>query len=482
MDTTALLKSVPTGLWIGGEERMSKSTFNVLDPSDDEVLIAVADGTPADAIAALDAACAVQEDWAATAPRERGEILRAVFEKITEKAEDLATLMTLEMGKVLPESMGEVKYGSEFFRWFAEEAVRIGGRYTPKPAGDGRIIVTKDPVGPCYAITPWNFPLAMGTRKIGPAVAAGCTMIVKPAQETPLTMLLLAKLMDEAGLPKGVLSVIPTSKPGDVTTALIDDGRLRKLTFTGSTGVGKALAKQGSDKLLRLSMELGGNAPFVVFDDADVDAAVDGAILAKMRNGGEACTAANRFHVANAVREEFTEKLVKRMSEFTLGKGIDESSTLGPLINAKQVATVEDLVSDAVSRGATVAVGGVAPGGPGNFYPATVLADVPADARILKEEVFGPVAPITGFDSEEEGIAAANDTEYGLAAYIYTQSLDRALRVAESIDAGMVGVNRGVISDPAAPFGGVKQSGFGREGGTEGIEEYLETKYIALTN
>ncbi|MBE1552901.1 succinate-semialdehyde dehydrogenase/glutarate-semialdehyde dehydrogenase [Mycobacterium sp. OAS707] len=482
MDTTALLKSVPTGLWIGGEEREGKSTFNVLDPSDDEVLIAVADGTPDDAIAALDAACAVQEDWAATAPRERGEILRAVFEKITEKAEDLATLMTLEMGKVLPESMGEVKYGSEFFRWFAEEAVRIGGRYTPKPAGDGRIIVTKDPVGPCYAITPWNFPLAMGTRKIGPAVAAGCTMIVKPAQETPLTMLLLAKLMEEAGLPKGVLSVIPTSKPGDVTTALIDDGRLRKLTFTGSTGVGKALAKQGSDKLLRLSMELGGNAPFVVFDDADVDAAVDGAILAKMRNGGEACTAANRFHVANAVREEFTEKLVKRMSEFTLGKGTDESATLGPLINAKQVATVEDLVSDAVSRGATVAVGGVAPGGPGNFYPATVLADVPADARILKEEVFGPVAPITGFDSEEEGIAAANDTEYGLAAYIYTQSLDRALRVAESIDAGMVGVNRGVISDPAAPFGGVKQSGFGREGGTEGIEEYLETKYIALTN
>jgi succinate-semialdehyde dehydrogenase/glutarate-semialdehyde dehydrogenase len=295
-------------------------------------------------------------------------------------------------------------------------------------------------------------------------------------------MLLLAKLMDEAGLPKGVLSVLPTSSPGPVTEALIDDGRLRKLTFTGSTGVGKALAKQGSDKLLRLSMELGGNAPFVVFDDADVDAAVDGAILAKMRNGGEACTAANRFHVANSVREEFTEKLVKRMSEFTLGKGLDSSSTLGPLINTKQVATVEDLVSDAVSRGATVAVGGVAPGGPGNFYPATVLADVPADARILKEEVFGPVAPITGFDTEEEGVAAANDTEYGLAAYIYTQSLDRALRVAEGLEAGMVGVNRGVISDPAAPFGGVKQSGFGREGGFEGIEEYLDTKYIALTN
>jgi succinate-semialdehyde dehydrogenase/glutarate-semialdehyde dehydrogenase len=482
MDSTKLLSSVPTSLWIGGEERAGKSTFNVLDPSDNQTLTAVADATADDAIAALDAACAVQAEWAATAPRERGEILRAVFGKITERAEDIATLMTLEMGKVLAESTGEVKYGAEFFRWFAEEAVRIGGRYTPSPAGNGRIIVTQQAVGPCYAITPWNFPLAMGTRKIGPALAAGCTMIVKPAQETPLTMLLLAKLIDDAGLPKGVLSVLPTRSPGDVTNALIDDGRLRKLTFTGSTGVGKALAKQGSEKLLRLSMELGGNAPFVVFDDADVDAAVDGAVLAKMRNGGEACTAANRFHVANAVREEFTEKLVKRMGEFTLGKGTDPSSTLGPLINAKQVAAVEDLVSDAVTRGATVAVGGVAPGGPGNFYPATVLADVPRDARILKEEVFGPVAPVTGFDTEEEGLAAANDTEYGLAAYIYTRSLDRAFRVAEGIGAGMVGVNRGVISDPAAPFGGIKQSGFGREGGSEGIEEYLDTKYIALTN
>jgi len=404
-----------------------------------------------------------------------------VFEKITERADDIAALMTLEMGKVVAESKGEVTYGAEFFRWFAEEAVRIGGRYTPSPAGNGRIIVTKQAVGPCYAITPWNFPLAMGTRKMGPAFAAGCTMIVKPAQETPLTMLLLAKLMDEAGLPKGVLSVLPTTSPGPVSETLINDGRLRKLTFTGSTGVGKSLVKQSADKLLRTSMELGGNAPFIVFDDADVDAAVDGAVLAKMRNGGEACTAANRFHVANSVREEFTEKLVKRMSEFTLGKGLDESATLGPLINSKQVATVTELVSDAVSRGATVAVGGVAPGGPGNFYPATVLADVPADARILKEEVFGPVAPITGFDTEEEGIAAANDTEYGLAAYVYTKSLDRALRVAEGIESGMVGVNRGVISDAAAPFGGIKESGFGREGGSEGIEEYLDTKYIALT-
>jgi succinate-semialdehyde dehydrogenase/glutarate-semialdehyde dehydrogenase len=482
MDTAKLLSSVPTGLWIGGEERQGSSTFDVLDPSDDKVLTAVADATAQDAIAALDAASAVQAEWAATPSRKRGEILRSVFETITASSDDIAALMTLEMGKVFAESKGEVTYGAEFFRWFAEEAVRIGGRYTPSPAGTGRIIVTKQAVGPCYAITPWNFPLAMGTRKMGPAFAAGCTMIVKPAQETPLTMLYLAKLMDQAGLPKGVLSILPTSDPGGVTTALIDDGRLRKLTFTGSTGVGKALVKQSSDKLLRTSMELGGNAPFIVFDDADVDAAVDGAVLAKMRNGGEACTAANRFHVANSVRQEFTEKLVKRMSEFTLGKGLDESSTLGPLINSKQLAKVTELVNDAVERGATVAVGGEAPGGPGNFYPATVLTDVPGDARILKEEVFGPVAPITGFDTEEEGIAAANDTEYGLAAYIFTQNLDRALRVAESIESGMVGVNRGVISDAAAPFGGIKESGFGREGGTEGIEEYLDTKYIALTN
>ncbi|MEN4449609.1 NAD-dependent succinate-semialdehyde dehydrogenase [Mycobacterium sp. SM3041] len=481
MDIAALLSSVPTGLWIGGEERAGQSTFEVLNPATEDVIVRVADAAPQDGIAALDAAEAVEKEWAATPPRERGEILRSVFETITARAEDLATLMTLEMGKVLAESRGEVKYGAEFFRWFAEEAVRIGGRYTPSPAGTGRIVVTKSPVGPCYAVTPWNFPLAMGTRKIGPALAAGCTMVVKPAAETPLTMLLLAKLMADAGLPKGVLSVLPTTSPGELTAALINDGRLRKLTLTGSTGVGRALVQQGGEKLLRMSMELGGNAPFLVFDDADIDAAVDGAILAKMRNGGEACTAANRFHVANAVREEFTTKLVQRMSEFTLGNGLDENATLGPLINAKQLGTVTDLVSDAVSRGATVAVGGTAPGGPGYFYPATVLADVPADARILKEEVFGPVAPVTGFDTEDEAIAAANDTEYGLAAYIYTQSLDRALRVSEALESGMVGVNRGVISDPAAPFGGVKSSGFGREGGTEGIEEYLDTKYIALT-
>jgi len=480
-DVSRLLASVPTGLWIGGEERPARSTFEVLNPANDEVLATLANADAADAVAALDAACAVQHEWAATPARERGEILRSVFEMIIDRADDFATLMTLEMGKVVAESMGEVKYGAEFFRWFAEEAVRIAGRYTPSPAGTGRIVVTKQPVGPCYAITPWNFPLAMGTRKIGPALAAGCTMIVKPAQETPLTMMLLAKLMADAGLPAGVLSVLPSNKPREVTTALIDDGRLRKLTFTGSTGVGKALVKQAADKLLRTSMELGGNAPFVVFDDADVDAAVEGAMLAKMRNGGEACTAANRFYVAAPLLDDFTDRFVKKMGELTIGNGLDPSARLGPLINPNQLTTVQELVDDAVAKGATVAIGGQAPGGPGNFYPATVLTDVPANARILKEEVFGPVAPIVGFDTEEQGIAAANDTEYGLAAYIWTRSLDRALRVAEAIEAGMVGVNRGVISDPAAPFGGVKESGFGREGGFEGIDEYLDIKYIALT-
>ena len=480
-DIHRLLSSVPTGLWIGGEERAGSSTFDVVNPATDEVLVAVANATAADAVTALDAACAVQSDWAATPARERGEILRSVFEAILDRAEDFATLMTCEMGKVFAESMGEVKYGAEFFRWFAEEAVRIHGRYTPSPAGTGRIVVTKQPVGPCYAITPWNFPLAMGTRKIGPALAAGCTMIVKPAQETPLTMMLLAKLIDDAGLPKGVLSVLPSNSPREVTTALIEDGRLRKMSFTGSTGVGKALLKQSSDALLRTSMELGGNAPFVVFDDADVDAAVEGAMLAKMRNGGEACTAANRFYIATPLLEDFTDRFVKKMGEMNIGNGLDPSTKLGPLVNPKQVASVQELVNDAVEKGAKVAVGGQAPGGPGNFYPATVLTDVPPNARILKEEVFGPVAPIVGFDTEEQGIAAANDTEYGLAAYIWTQSLDRALRVAESIHSGMVGVNRGVISDPAAPFGGVKESGFGREGGFEGIEEYLDIKYIGLT-
>ncbi|MBH0776193.1 NAD-dependent succinate-semialdehyde dehydrogenase [Nocardia bovistercoris] len=478
-----ILQSVPTALWIGGPvEATGGATFPVHDPATGEVLTRVADASPEDAMRALDAAVAAQESWAATPARERGEILRAVFESITARAEEFALLMTLEMGKALPESRNEVRYGAEFFRWFSEEAVRVHGRYLHAPSGTGRIVVHKQPVGPCLAITPWNFPLAMGTRKIGPALAAGCTMIVKPASETPLTMLLLAELCSRAGLPDGVLSVITTSRSGAVTGPLIDDPRLRKLTFTGSTEVGKRLVASSANRLLRTSMELGGNAPFVVFDDADVDAAVQGAMLAKLRNGGEACTAANRFHVQRGVLEEFTAKLVTAMSDsVTLGPGTDPSTTLGPLINEDQLNTVSELVEDAVSAGATVRLGGKAPGGPGWFYPATILSDVPPNARIRTEEVFGPVAPVIGFDTEEEGLAAANDTRYGLVSYVYTRDLDRALRVAEGLESGMVGVNRGVISDPAAPFGGVKESGFGREGGSEGIEEYLSTKYIALT-
>ncbi|MCP2295988.1 succinate-semialdehyde dehydrogenase / glutarate-semialdehyde dehydrogenase [Nocardia amikacinitolerans] len=478
-----LLQSVPTQLWIGGPvDAEGGATFPVHNPANGEVLIQVADASPADAMRALDAAVAVQAEWAATPARERGEILRAVFEQITARAEEFALLMTLEMGKALPESRNEVRYGAEFFRWFSEEAVRVHGRYLHAPSGTGRIMVHKQPVGPCLAITPWNFPLAMGTRKIGPALAAGCTMIVKPASETPLTMLLLAKLCHEAGLPDGVLSVITTSRSSAVTGPLLKDSRLRKLTFTGSTEVGKKLVEQSAHGLLRTSMELGGNAPFVVFDDADIDAAVQGAMLAKLRNGGEACTAANRFHVQNGVLEEFTAKFAEAMTNsVTMGPGTDPETTLGPLINEDQLTTVGELVDDAVAAGARVRLGGKAPGGPGWFYPATILSDVPPQARILREEVFGPVAPIVGFETEDEGIAAANDTEFGLVAYVYTKTLDRALRVAEGLESGMVGVNRGVISDPAAPFGGVKASGFGREGGTEGIEEYLSTKYIALT-
>ncbi|MEZ5149822.1 NAD-dependent succinate-semialdehyde dehydrogenase [Rhodococcus zopfii] len=482
MDTSETLRTVPTDLFLGGEwvAAENNATFPVHDPATGEILTEVADASPADAARALDAAVAAGAEWAATAPRERGEVLRAAFEALTARADDFALLMTLEMGKALPESRAEVRYGAEFFRWFSEEAVRIAGRYTHSPAGSGRIVVTKQPVGPCLAITPWNFPLAMGTRKIGPALAAGCTMLVKPASATPLTMLLLARVLEDAGLPKGVLSVLPTSRAGAVTGPLLDDPRLRKLTFTGSTSVGRALAEKAGRAMLRTSMELGGNAPFLVFDDADLDAAVDGALAAKLRNGGEACTAANRFHVANSVREEFVAKLTEKMAAYRLGPGTDPATTLGPLIDAGQKDTVTTLVGDAVANGAQLRLGGKAPDGPGWFYPATVLDDVPSSARILTEEVFGPVAAVAGFDTEDEAIAAANATEYGLAAYMYTRSLDRALRVSEAIESGMVGVNRGVISDVAAPFGGIKASGIGREGGSEGIEEYLETKYIAF--
>ncbi|MDV6301022.1 MULTISPECIES: NAD-dependent succinate-semialdehyde dehydrogenase [Rhodococcus] len=482
MDAHDLISSLPTDLWLGGVQSPSASgaRFAVLNPATGDELTTVADATAADGIAALDRAAEAQPGWAATPARERAEILRRAFDLLQERAADFALLMTLEMGKSLAESHGEVKYGSEFLRWFSEEAVRIGGRFTPAPAGNGSILVSKSPVGPVLAITPWNFPLAMGTRKIGPALAAGCTVIVKPAEDTPLTMLLLGQVFADAGLPSGVLSILPTSDAASVTGPLMDDPRLRKVTFTGSTGVGKLLVRNAADRLLRTSMELGGNAPFIVFDDADIDAAVDGAMLSKMRNGGEACTAANRLYVANSVREEFTAKLTARIEALTVGPGDREGTDIGPLINDKQRRTVTALVDDAVAKGARVRTGGTTPEGPGFFYSPTVLDSIPADANLLQDEIFGPVAAIVGFDTEDEAVAAANDTRYGLVAYFYTESLDRALRVSAALDTGMVGVNRGAISDAAAPFGGVKESGFGREGGSEGIEEYLETKYIAL--
>ena len=476
------LEYAPTQLYIGGEWRdgASGQAFEVHDPATGRTLTEVADGTTADGAAALDAAVAAQADWAATPPRERSEILRAAYERVAELTETFAMLMTLEMGKPLAESRGEVAYGNEFFRWFAEEAVRIHGRYAVAPAGGTRVMTTKQPVGPVFAITPWNFPLAMGTRKIGPALAAGCTIVVKPASETPLTMLALAKVFEEVGLPAGVLNVVTTSHSSDVSEPIIRDPRLRKLTFTGSTGVGKKLVEQSSEQLLRLSMELGGNAPFLVFDDADIDAAVEGAMLAKMRNIGEACTAANRFIVHESVAEEFAEKFAKRMKALTVGKGTAKGVDVGPLITEKARDGVSELVEDAVGKGARCLLGGEVPSGKGHFYPPTVLVDVPKNARLMREEIFGPVAPITTFATEDEAITLANDTEFGLVGYVYTRDNARTIRVAEALEYGMVGVNQGVVSNPAAPFGGVKHSGYGREGGFEGIEEYLETKYIGL--
>jgi succinate-semialdehyde dehydrogenase / glutarate-semialdehyde dehydrogenase len=478
----SIVDSVPRGLFIGGEWRDSSNgeTLDVEDPSTGESIASIADATPDDAKKALDACCAVQEEWAAHPPRERGEILRRAWEKMTERADELAVLMTLEMGKPVAESKAEIAYAGEFFRWFAEEAVRIEGRFGTAPNGVGRLITMKQPVGPCYAITPWNFPTAMGTRKIGPAVAAGCTMVIKPAQQTPLSMLALAQILEEAGLPAGVLNVVTSSKSSDVSKPIISDPRLRKLTFTGSTEVGKMLVEQSAGNLLRTSMELGGNAPFLVFADADVDAAVEGAVMAKMRNIGEACTAANRFHVADTVADEFAEKLAGKLREMKVGRGTEEDVRVGPLIDDEQRSKVDELVEDAKGKGAEVLLGGTKRDGAGYFYDPTVLTDISPDARLLKEEIFGPVAPVVGFDEEEAAIAAANDTEYGLVAYVYTSDLKRAFRVCEKLQTGMVGLNQGMVSNAAAPFGGVKQSGFGREGGREGIDEYLSVKYVAM--
>jgi succinate-semialdehyde dehydrogenase/glutarate-semialdehyde dehydrogenase len=477
-----VLAAVPRELFIGGEWRPSSSgrTLTVEDPATGETIAEVADATADDARAALDAAVAAGPGWAARAPRDRSEILRRAFELLSERSDDLALLMSLEMGKPLAESAGEIAYAAEFFRWFAEEAVRIDGRWSRNPAGKGRLVVMHQPVGPCLLITPWNFPMAMGTRKIGPAVAAGCTMVLKPAQLTPLSSLALAELLTEAGLPPGVLNVVTTSQAGDTTGPLLSDARLRKLSFTGSTEVGKALAAKASEQLLRVSMELGGNAPFLVFGDADIEAAVAGAVIAKLRNGGEACTAANRFYVHRSVAAEFTAALVARFAAITVGPGYDPASQLGPLIDRRQLAKVADLVDDALAKGARCLVGGKPLDRPGHFFPATVLSDVTPDSRLLREEIFGPVAPIVIFDSDAEAIAQANDTEFGLVAYLFTRDLDRAIAVAEALETGMVGLNQGLVSNAAAPFGGVKHSGFGREGGHEGIHEYLEVKYLAI--
>jgi succinate-semialdehyde dehydrogenase/glutarate-semialdehyde dehydrogenase len=478
----AVVAKVRTQLALGGTWRDARSgrTFPVEDPSTRAILAEVPDAGPEDAIAAVEAAAEAQTAWAGHPPRERGEILRRAFSAIVERADELALLMTLEMGKPLAESKAEIAYGAEFFRWFSEEAVRVSGHYSVAPDGRGRLLTMRQPVGPCLLITPWNFPMAMATRKIGPAVAAGCTMILKPAGQTPLSALALAQILEECGLPAGVLNLITTTSPGAVTEPILRDGRVRKLSFTGSTAVGRELIRLAADQVLRSSMELGGNAPFIVFEDADIDAALEGAVFAKMRNIGEACTAANRFHVAAPLAHEFSEGLGSRLGDLRVGRGTEDGVQVGPLIDEKARQKVSTLVGDALDRGAKAVVGGEAGPGAGYFYRPTVLADVPADARILREEIFGPVAPVASFGSEEEAVAAANDTEFGLVAYVYTRDLKRAVRVAEGLRTGMVGLNQGFVSNPAAPFGGVKHSGFGREGGREGIQEYLDVKYVAL--
>jgi succinate-semialdehyde dehydrogenase/glutarate-semialdehyde dehydrogenase len=479
---SGVVEAVGKELFIGGKWVAAESgkTFPVVDPATGKELCQVADASPADGVAALDAAVAAQADFAKMAPRERGEILRRAYELLMKRQDELALLMTLEMGKPLAESKGEIAYAAEFFRWFAEEAVRIDGGFATAPNGAGRFLITKQPVGPTLLITPWNFPMAMGTRKIGPAIAAGCTSVIKPAAQTPLSMLALAGILAEAGLPEGVLNVVTTSDSGGVMEPLIRDGRARKLSFTGSTGVGRKLLEQCADKILRTSMELGGNAPFLVFDDADMDAAIEGAMQAKMRNIGEACTAANRFYVQRGVVEEFSRRLTERMQALPMGRGTEKDVVVGPLIDDKAVDKVTELVKDATDRGAKVLTGGSGVDGPGHFYQATVLTDVPQEARLTHEEIFGPVAPITTFDTEEEAVAKANDTEFGLVSYVFTSDLKRALRVSEALEAGMIGLNQGIVSNPAAPFGGIKQSGLGREGGSVGIDEFLETKYIAV--
>ncbi len=478
--TTLDCRLYAQGLYIGGQWRPGRG-IPVVNPSDGSILAEVPDASVAESLTAVDAAAKAAPAWRNTPPRRRSEILRRCYELMTARAEELATLISLENGKALPDARGEVAYAAEFFRWNSEEAVRIGGEFRTAPAGTNRILVEQQPIGIAVLITPWNFPAAMATRKIAPALAAGCTVILKPASETPLTAYALAALYAEAGVPAGVVNVITTTQPGPVTSALLADPRVRKLSFTGSTPVGRVLLAEAAKSVISCSMELGGNAPFVVFDDADLEAALDGALVAKMRNAGEACTAANRFIVQSGIHDAFVSGLVKRMAAIKVGPGTDPATGCGPMITRKAVDKIERLVADAVTRGAQVQLGGTRPAGPGFYYPPTVLTGVSPQSEMKHEEIFGPVAPVYRFDTEEQAVVLANDTEYGLAAYVFTRDLKRGLAVAGRIEAGMVGLNRGLVSDPAAPFGGVKQSGLGREGGVHGILEYLEAKYIATS-
>ena len=477
-----VLAKVPTGLYIGGSwvNGHGEGRIAVEDPATGKTLLEIANANAEDGLAALAAADTAQAKWGKTSPRERAEILRRTFELVRERSEEFAMLISLEMGKPIAEARGEVTYGNEFVRWFSEEAVRIGGRYGSLPEGHGRMLITKRPVGPAFAITPWNFPLAMATRKVGPAIAAGCTMVIKPAELTPLTTLLFVKTLEEAGLPAGVVNVITTSTSAATSGPIISDARLRKITFTGSTQVGRQLLKQSADRILRTSMELGGNAPFLVFEDANLDAAVDGAMLAKLRNIGQACTAANRFIVHEKVADEFATKLAARMGSLNLGRGIDAATTMGPVINEKARSNMQRLVDTTVKEGGEIVTGGEYGSGDGYFFKPTVLANVRPGSTILGEEIFGPIAPIVRFKTESEAVALANDTEYGLVSYAFTEDFKRGMRLTESLETGMTGLNTGLVSNAAAPFGGVKESGMGREGGTEGIEEYLETKYVMI--
>ncbi|GAA1799605.1 NAD-dependent succinate-semialdehyde dehydrogenase [Planosporangium flavigriseum] len=478
--SAGLPAGTPTDQFIGGAwTQGEQGDFAVLNPSTGEEIARVPRAGQGDVARAVEAASAALPGWSATAPRERAEVLRRVFELMIARREDLAYLMSLEMGKSLTDARGEVTYAAEFFRWFSEEAVRIGGELRTAPSGGNRILTFKKPVGVALLLTPWNFPAAMATRKIAPALAAGCTVLLKPAEDTPLTALAIAQLLAEAGVPAGVVNVLTTDRPGELVEWALTDSRVRKMSFTGSTGVGRVLLKQAADRIVNASMELGGNAPFIVLDDADLDAAVEGAMQAKMRNGGQACTAANRFFVQRGVADAFADKLADAMAALRMGPGTDEQTQLGPVVNAKQVNGIAQRVEESVAAGAKVRLGGARHDGPGFFYPATVLTDVPPDAPAGKDEIFGPVAPIIGVADEDEAVRLANSTDMGLAGYVYTGDLARGLRISERLEVGMVGLNRGLISDPAAPFGGVKESGLGREGGYEGIEEYLETTYVA---